>query len=209
MRCSALRSMGLGTSRDTLAHLTDISSPCPGATCQLGGRSDQPLKSPPAVPAGEGPIGASPAPGPGASGYGAAHPAFPDAWHPDRVIYLRGPRGPSAVLFLTVAILLVGCSGDDGQRASGKCPDPKTSLATVTGVATDGLGKPDALRLEVTIGADGVAFLYDERGDCYESEPTGHPAGSFRVDGQRGSGVGIIATMPDGSALGFNKVQNE
>lgn len=79
----------------------------------------------------------------------------------------------------------------------------------MTGVAADGLGEPDALRLEVTIGADGVAFLYDERGDCYESEPTGHPAGSFRVDGQRGSGVGIIATMPDGSALGFNKVQNE
>ncbi len=134
----------------------------------------------------------------------------PKARHPDRVICRRWwrPRIKSAGLCFTVAILLVGCSGEGERRASGKCPDPKTSLATVTGEATDGLGESDALRIEVTIGADGVAFLYDERGDCYESQPTDHPAGRFRVDGQRGSGVGIIVTMPDGSTVGFNKVQS-
>lgn len=63
------------------------------------------------------------------------------------------------------------------------------------GEATDGLGEPDVLPTEVTIGADGVAFLCDERGDCYESQPTDHPAG-------------IIATMPDGSTVGFDKVQS-
>lgn len=115
------------------------------------------------------------------------------------------------MVFLTLALVVTcGCSdGEPDGTLAEMCPGLDTAPATVGEDDVVGaLGEGGALLVEVKVDANGDAFLFDDRGDCYQSQPTDQAPGTYTTTGRRGSGVPIIVTMPDGTVLGFTKVLN-